>query len=65
MDEWEIYPLQATETGLKAQQQGLARVKLSRSELYERAETIINRTQSIVKLLMEQGYIPAPPKHLA
>jgi len=65
MDEWEIYPLQATETGMKAQEQGLARVKLSRSELYERAETIINRTQNIVKLLMEQGYIPAPPKNLA
>ena len=65
MDEWEIYPLQATETGLMAQKQGLARVKMSRDELYERAETIISRTQNIVKLLMEQGYIAAPPKHLA
>lgn len=65
MDEWEIYPLQATETGMKAQQQGLARVKMSRSELYERAESIINRTQNIVKLLMKQGYIAAPPKNLA
>ena len=65
MDEWEIYPLQAMETGLKAQQQGLARIKMSRDELYERADTIISRTQNIVKLLMEQGYIAAPPKNLA
>ncbi len=65
MDEWEIYPLQATETGLMAQKQGLARVKMSRSELYERAESIISRTHSIVKLLMEQGYIAPPPKEYA
>jgi malate dehydrogenase (oxaloacetate-decarboxylating) len=65
MDEWEIYPLQATETGLKAEEQGLARVKMSRDELYDRANDIISRTQNIVKMLMEQGYIPAPPKHLA
>ena len=65
MDEWEIYPLQAMETGLKAQEQGLARIKMSKDELYERADTIIRRTQNIVKLLMEQGHIAAPPKHLA
>jgi len=65
MDEWEIYPLQAAETGMKAQEQGLARIKMSRDELFDRADTIIRRTQSIVKLLMEQGYIQAPPKHLA
>jgi malate dehydrogenase (oxaloacetate-decarboxylating) len=61
MDEWEIYPLQATETGLKAIQQGIARKKSSRKELYERAESIIGRTQKLVKLLMEQGFIDPPP----
>jgi malate dehydrogenase (oxaloacetate-decarboxylating) len=65
MDEWEIYPLQATETGLTAQKQSLARIKLSRNELYERADTIIRRTQSIVKLLMDQRYISPPPKELS
>ncbi|MFC1803460.1 NADP-dependent malic enzyme [Thermoproteota archaeon] len=65
MSEWEIYPLQAAETGVKAVEQGLARVKMSRDELYERAEYIIGRTQKIVKLLMETGHIPAPPKTLA
>lgn len=61
MDEWEIYPRQATETGLKAMEQGIARKKLSRQELYDSAESIIKRTQDIVKLLMRQGLIASPP----
>jgi malate dehydrogenase (oxaloacetate-decarboxylating) len=65
MDEWEIYPIQAVETGLKAQEQGIARIKMSRDELYERADSIISRTQGIVKLLMDKGYIQAPPKNLS
>jgi len=46
-------------------EQGLARVKMSRDELYERAEYIIGRTQKIVKLLMEEDHIRSPPKDLA
>ena len=61
MSEWEIYPLQAMETGLKAIEQGIARKKLSKAEIYERAESIIKRTQNIVKALMQQGFIDAPP----
>lgn len=61
MSEWEIYPLQAMETGLKAIEQGVARKKLSRAEIYERAESIIKRTQDVVKALMQQGFIDAPP----
>lgn len=61
MSEWEIYPLQAMETGLKAIEQGVARKKLSKAEIYERAESIIKRTQDIVKALMQQGFIDAPP----
>jgi malate dehydrogenase (oxaloacetate-decarboxylating) len=60
MDEWQIYPLQAVETGLKAINQGLARKKVSRQELYERAEGIISRTQKIVEMLMKQGFIASP-----
>jgi malate dehydrogenase (oxaloacetate-decarboxylating) len=61
MSEWEIYPRQAVETGLKAIEQGVARKKLSRQELYENAEKLINRTQKLVKLLMKEGFIEAPP----
>jgi len=61
MEEWEIYPRQATATGLKAIEQGVARKKLSRQELFESAESIIKRTQDIVTLLMRQGLIAQPP----
>ncbi len=61
MSEWEIYPRQAVETGLKAIEQGIARKKLSRQELYDHAESIIKRSQDIVALLMRQGLIASPP----
>jgi len=61
MDEWEIYPLQAAETGTMAVDQGLARKKMSKKEIYDGAASIIQRTQKIVKLLMEQRYISPTP----
>ena len=61
MDEWEIYPRQATATGLKAIEQGVARRKLSRREIFDSAESIIKRTQDIVALLMKHGLIDPPP----
>jgi len=61
MDEWEVYPKQAVETGLKAIEQGIARKKMTRQEIYDRAESIIKRTQGIVKLLMDQRLIQPPP----
>ena len=61
MEEWEVFPREAVAVALKAIEQGVARRKLSRDELYERASSIIRRTQEIVKLLMEKGYIAPPP----
>jgi malate dehydrogenase (oxaloacetate-decarboxylating) len=61
MDEWEIYPLQATEVAMKCMEQGLARKKMARQEIHDGAAAIIGRTQKIVKLLMAQGFIPSPP----
>jgi malate dehydrogenase (oxaloacetate-decarboxylating) len=61
MDEWEIYPMQATEVAMKCIEQGLARKKATRAEIHDGAAAIIERTQKIVKLLMAQGFIPAPP----
>ena len=61
MDEWEIYPLQAVETAAKAMEQGVARKKATRKELYDASSALIKRTQSIVKLLMREGYIASPP----
>ena len=41
MEEGEVFPREAVACALKSIEQGVARVKLSKQELYERAVTII------------------------
>ena len=41
MDEWEVFPREAVACALKSIEQGVARIKPSRQELYERASAII------------------------
>jgi malate dehydrogenase (oxaloacetate-decarboxylating) len=61
MDEWEVFPREAVAVGLKAIEQGLARVELSRDELYEQASRVIERARGEIQLLMDEGIIaPAP-----
>ena len=64
MDEWEVFPREATAVGMKAIEQGVARRKMSRDELYHMAEERIKETREKVKHLMEVGYIPSLPKDL-
>jgi malate dehydrogenase (oxaloacetate-decarboxylating) len=61
MDEWQVYPELAARTGMKAQQQGIARVSRSREELYAGAEAMIRRSRGLTSAMMEQGFIAAPP----
>ena len=60
MDEWEVYPREATAVGMKAIEQKVTRVKISRSELFEIASTIIKKARDETKLLMKEGFIPMP-----
>jgi len=62
MDEWEVFPREATAVALKAIEQGIARVKKSRQEIFERAESIIKDARGKVQLLMKEGYIKMPPE---
>lgn len=61
MDEWEVFPREACAVGMKAMEQGIARIKMSRDELYSRAETIIKQARDVTKMLMKQGFIAARP----
>ncbi len=61
MDMWEVFPRVATATAMKAIDEGLARVILSRDECYKKAEQFIKRAQDQTKAAMEQGFIPEPP----
>lgn len=63
MEEWEVYPREAVACALKSIEQGVARIKPSRQELYERAESIIRNARESLKLLMDKGLVKqAPPE---
>ena len=62
MDMWEIFPRVAAATGLRAIEEGVARLKLTRDEIYKKAEERIKRAQDQTRCLMENGFIPAPPE---
>ncbi|MFP4196612.1 MAG: NADP-dependent malic enzyme [Methanomassiliicoccales archaeon] len=62
MDEWEVFPREATAVGMKAIEQGVARKKVSRDELYRTAETIIKRARGQTKHMMDGGFIKDFPK---
>ncbi|HAL60901.1 MAG TPA: malate dehydrogenase [Chloroflexi bacterium] len=62
MDDWEVFPREAVAVAMKAQEQGVARLKLSEEELYERASTLIKRAREETQLLMEEGFIPPAPE---
>jgi len=57
MDEWEVYPKEAVAVGMKAIEQGIARVKPTKDELYEKAERIIKRSREQTQSLMKHGFI--------
>jgi len=61
MDDWEVFPKEATAVAMKAIEQGVARKKLGRNEEYENAKNIIKRARDTAAMLMEKGFIkPAP-----
>jgi len=62
MDEWEVFPREATAVGLKAQEVGVAGLKLTRTQLLETATTIIKRSRDMTQNSMKIGYIPKAPE---
>ena len=63
MEEWEVYPREAVACALKSIDQGVARIKPSRQELYDRAKAIIQNARESTMLLMKSGLIKkAPPE---
>jgi len=61
MEEWEVFPREAVACALKSIEQGVARVKPSRQELYERASALIKNAKESSDLLMKNGLIKQPP----
>ena len=61
MDEWEVYPRVAVACAQKSIDQGVARIKPSRDELYQKASTIIQCARECTELLMREGKIRCMP----
>jgi len=63
MEEWEVFPREAVACALKSIEQGVARVKPSKQELFERASSMIRNARESTNLLMKTGLIkPTPPE---
>ncbi|MFQ6106875.1 MAG: NADP-dependent malic enzyme [Thermoplasmata archaeon] len=63
MDEWEVFPREATAVALKAIEQGVARKKMSRQEIFEKAEHVIRRAREQTKTMMaNELFIPPAPE---
>jgi malate dehydrogenase (oxaloacetate-decarboxylating) len=60
MEEWEVYPREAVAVGMKAIEQGVARIKMSKDELFEISSAIIKKSREETNLLMREGFIRIP-----
>ncbi|MHA2033780.1 MAG: NAD(P)-dependent malic enzyme [Candidatus Thorarchaeota archaeon] len=61
MDQWELYPAEATAVGMKAIEQGIARREWEEKELYEHAEKVIRIARAASEMLYREGFIPKAP----
>src|SRR2546429_3566480 len=64
MSDWELFPREAAAVGAEAVKRGVARLKLSRSELYEKATAIITHARKSTELLMRRGLIKDFPARI-
>ncbi len=57
MDQWEVFPLEATRVGLKAMEQGVARIKIEEKKLYKKAEKRIRYARNLTQNMMDSNFI--------
>jgi malate dehydrogenase (oxaloacetate-decarboxylating) len=61
MISWEVYVQEAVAVGMKAQEQGIARLTVPAEQLYQQAKAMILRSRRITEVMMETGLIAEPP----
>ncbi len=61
MDDWEVYPREAVAVGMKAIEQGVARITMTSDELLKKATATIKHARDTTQALMKEGFIPAAP----
>jgi malate dehydrogenase (oxaloacetate-decarboxylating) len=57
MDEWDVFPREAVAVAMKAQEQGIARLKISAEDEYKNASAIIKRSRELTQMMMREGFI--------
>ena len=61
MEEWEVYPQVAAVVAMKAQEQGIAKLKKSREQLHAEAVNKIQEARRATQVLMKEKIIPPAP----
>jgi malate dehydrogenase (oxaloacetate-decarboxylating) len=61
MDDWEVAANVAAATGVQAQAEGVARLSMSREQLYAEAVARISNARRATSLLMREALIAPPP----
>jgi len=61
MSDWEVFPREAVAIGMKAQEQGLARLSMTREELYTVSSRKMREAREMIELLMREGAIAPIP----
>ena len=62
MVEWEVFAKEAVAVGMKAQEQGIARISATAEQLFERASEMILRSRRLTESMMAGGFIAQPPE---
>ena len=62
MDEAAVFPQEASDVAMQAIQDGVARVLLSKEEVYKRAEADITYSRKLMDTLMAAGFVRQPPQ---
>jgi len=64
MDEPGVYAHEAADVAMQAIKEGHARVKLTREEVFTKAEADITYSRELVKLLIDEKFIKQPPEDM-
>jgi malate dehydrogenase (oxaloacetate-decarboxylating) len=62
MVEWEVFAQEAVAVGMKAQEQGIARLAIARDDLFRHAADMILRSRRLTDVMMAEGLIAEPPE---
>jgi malate dehydrogenase (oxaloacetate-decarboxylating) len=62
MDDWEVFPREASAVAMKAIEQKLARIPMTYEQEFENATKIIKRSRQLTQMMMDEGFIPEAPE---